>query len=106
MAVSVYSLTKSFPKDELFGMTSQIRRAVESIPANIAEGWARRTPKKFQHFLRMSSGSLRELETHLILSERVGICSKEAIQSMLNEATILGKQILTLYRNLSGKNNC
>jgi four helix bundle protein len=103
LAESAYSLTRSYPKEELIGLTSQIRRAASSIPANIAEGWARRTPKEFQQFLRVASGSLRELETHLILSRRVGICSQDAIQPLLAEAVILGKQMIALHRSLSAK---
>lgn len=105
LAESAYSLTKSYPKDELFGMTSQIRRAAASIPANIAEGWARRSTKTFLHFLSIANGSLRELETHLLLSQRVGLCTREAVQPMLVEATILGKQILALQRSLLQKSN-
>ncbi|WP_366145470.1 four helix bundle protein, partial [Methylovulum sp.] len=88
LAESAYTLTKCYPKDELFGMTSQIRRAAASIPANIAEGWARRSTKEFQQFLRIANGSLRELETHLLLSQRVGLCTTEAVQPLLTEATI------------------
>lgn len=103
LATFAYSLTKSFPKEECFGLTSQIRRAASSIPANIAEGWARRSPKEFQRFLNLANGSLRELETHLMLSQRVGICSEAAIQHPLSEAAILGRQILALHRSLSRK---
>ena len=100
LATSAYVLTKSFPRDELFGLTSQIRRAAASIPANVAEGWARRSTREFQHFLTIANGSLRELETHLLLSQRVQLTTPEQIQPLLNEATILGKQLLSLHRAL------
>lgn len=105
LAESAYKLTKSFPKEEMFGLTSQIRRAAASIPANIAEGWARRLPKEFQQFLRIANGSLRELETHLLLSKRVELCSEEHIQPLIKEIIILSKQILALQRSLSQKTN-
>jgi four helix bundle protein len=100
LAEMAYKLTKAFPKDELFGMTSQIRRAASSIPANIAEGWGRQGTKEFQQFLRIAQGSLRELETHLLLSQRVGITSNDQIQPMTTEATILSKQLVALQRSL------
>jgi four helix bundle protein len=77
-----------------------MRRAAASIPANIAEGWGRSTTKEFQHFLNIALGSLRELETHLILSQRVGITKKEQLQPILENLTILSKQVLSLTRSL------
>ncbi|MBW1731831.1 MAG: four helix bundle protein [Deltaproteobacteria bacterium] len=100
LAEQAYKLTMGFPKEEAFGLTSQIRRAATSIPANIAEGWGRQGNREFQHFLRIAQGSLRELETHLILSQRVGICNINQIQPLIQEITILAKQILSLIRSL------
>ena len=100
LAQSAYALTKSFPKEELLGLTSQTRRAAASVPANIAEGWARRSSKDFQRFLNLANGSLRELETHLILSQRVGLATEQPIQAMLSQTSILGRQILALHRAL------
>ena len=74
IAQSCYNLTKQFPKDELFGMTSQVRRSAASIAANIAEGHGRENTGSFIHYLRMAQGSLKELETHLLLAEQVEIC--------------------------------
>ena len=75
LAEQCYLTTRTFPRDELFGMTSQIRRAAGSIPANIAEGQGRESTKEFLHFLSIARGSLREVETHLILCCRVGLLS-------------------------------
>lgn len=100
LAELAYRLTRKFPKEELFGMTSQIRRSAASIPANIAEGWGRQGSKEFQQFIRIAQGSLRELETHLLLSQRVKICPKEEIKPLLDEATILSKQLVSLSRSL------
>ena len=75
IAAELYRLTKAFPRQEQFGLTSQIRRAASSIPANIAEGWGRQSTGEFRHFLRIAQGSLRELETHLLLSQRVDLAA-------------------------------
>src|SRR5436853_2320081 len=65
---SVYLLSQSFPADERFGLTSQMRRAAVSIPSNIAEGQARRTTKEFIHFISNSEGSIAEVDTHLVIA--------------------------------------
>ena len=104
LAEQVYRLTGAFPKEEAFGLTSQIRRAACSIPANIAEGWGRQGNREFQQFLRVAQGSLRELETHLLLSQRVEICTADQVEPLLQEITILSKQILALNRSLQRRN--
>ena len=100
LAKAAYLLTRPFPKEELFAMTSQIRRAATSIPANIAEGWGRHYTAEFIQFLRKANGSRTELETHLTICVDVGLCREEAIQPLLAELQILGKQILALERSL------
>jgi four helix bundle protein len=103
IAKLAYLLTKDFPPAERYGMTSQIRRAAASIPANIAEGWGRRYTAEFIQFLRKANGSRTELETHLILCKEVGLCTEEAIKAMLQELEILGKQLVSLERSLQRK---
>src|SRR3990172_8349224 len=83
LAEQCYRVTKRFPKDELFGMTSQIRRSAASIPANIAEGWGREGTREYIQFLRVAQGSLKELETHLILSRRVGLMAQAQVTPLL-----------------------
>src|SRR3989304_2482638 len=89
-------LTKRFPRDELFGMTSQIRRASASIPANIAEGWGREGTKEYIQFLRVAQGSLKELETHLILSRRVGLATEAQVTPLLGLTMEVGKMTRSL----------
>lgn len=105
LAEMAYSMTRTLPKEELFGMTSQIRRAAASIPANIAEGWGRSSTEEFLQFLRIAQGSMRELETHLLLSVRVGLLTNETIQPAMEIAGLLGRQLLALQRSLAAKRN-
>ncbi len=100
IAEKCYFLTKVFPKDELYGMVQQIRRAAASIPANIAEGYGRRSTAEYIRFLNIAQGSINELETHIILAERVGLCKtndRELIISLLREET---RMIITLIKKL------
>lgn len=72
LAVAVYALTENFPREEIYGLISQMRRAAVAIPSNIAEGWIRRNTKEYIQFLSIANGSAGELETQLILSQRLG----------------------------------
>jgi four helix bundle protein len=83
LAVECYRVTKAFPREELFGMTSQIRRSAVSVPANIAEGQGREHTKEFLHHLSISRGSLMELETHLLLSQRVDLITEPALDPLM-----------------------
>jgi four helix bundle protein len=96
-------VTSSFPRDETYGLSSQIRRAAVSIPANIAEGYGRERTQPFIQFLRQSQGSLKELETHLMLAERVGYCTGEIATPLLNECESLGKRLRALIRSLQDR---
>ena len=71
IVVLVYKLTKDFPKEEIYALTSQLKRASVSIPSNIAEGFGRQTDKSFNHFLNISRGSLNEVETQLIIAKEL-----------------------------------
>lgn len=100
IAELVYSLTRAFPREELFGMTSQMRRAAVSVPANIAEGFGRAQRRTFIQFLRIAQGSLKELETHSLLCERVGLLSKDKIDSLMALCERLGKRLVQFVRSL------
>jgi four helix bundle protein len=103
LAESCYRLTRQFPRDELFGLTSQIRRSAGSVPANIAEGHGRDNTGNFVQHLRISQGSLKELETHLILAERIGILPSQDLQAVLTQCESLGKMVRALIRSLQDK---
>lgn len=101
LAVSIYHLTKTFPKEETYGLISQIRRAASSIPANIAEGQGRRLGKEFQQFLANSRGSLLELDTHLELSFRVGYLNKTQHEELKEKINEVGRILNGLMRSLN-----
>jgi four helix bundle protein len=103
LAETCYRLTGQFPRDELFGLTSQIRRASVSSSANIAEGHGRESTGSFIQALRVAQGSLKELETHLILAERVGILGKPDLEMVLSRCESLGKMVRALIRSLQDK---
>ena len=104
LAELCYRVTRSFSKEEMFGLTSQIRRSAASVPANIAEGHGRENTRTFVQYLRISQGSLKELETHLLLAERVGVASRPDINLPLEQCQAIGKMIRALIRSLQQKN--
>jgi len=97
---SVYSATAAFPADERFGLTSQIRRAVVSVPSNIAEGQARRSRSEFIHFLSVAHGSLREVETQLLIAMRLRYLDNTAGEVVLAVSDEVGRLISGLARSL------
>ncbi|MBC7262500.1 MAG: four helix bundle protein [Chloroflexi bacterium] len=100
LAEMCYRLTAAFPREELYGMTGQIRRAAVSVPANIAEGCGRENRGEYMQFLRISQGSLKELETHLLLVVRVGLEAEEAVQPLLDQCYRVGRILRALIRSL------
>jgi four helix bundle protein len=93
----VYSMTRAFPKEEVYGLTLQMRRSAVSVPSNIAEGAARGSRKEFIQFLYVALGSLQELETQFILACRVGLTSDRSLSPMIDEVR---KMLLGLLRFL------
>jgi four helix bundle protein len=102
LAVVCYSMTKAFPNSETYGMTSQIRRSSASIAANIAEGHGRESTGNFIKF-RVAQGSLKELETHLIISRRVSLMLEADVVRLLGQADEIGKMLRSLVRSLQQK---
>ena len=103
LAEQVYSLSDDFPKTEIYGLTTQVRRAAVSVAANIAEGHGRETSGAFVQFLRIAQGSLKETETHIILSERLGFAQSEKASGALELCDELGRMMRGLIRALQEK---
>jgi len=101
LVTNVYRRTEGFPKEERYGLTSQIRRAAVSIPANIAEGAGRRSQKEFAHFLSNSQGSASELETELIIAHRLGYLDEASFSLLVSEVERIGRLITGLSRHLT-----
>lgn len=100
LAEECYRLTAAFPKDEMFGMSSQIRRSAVGIAANIAEGYGRESTGAYLQFLRIAQGSLKELETHLLLAERVGLIVSGGAEGLLSRCEAVGKMLQSLIRSV------
>ena len=99
----VYQLVETFPNDELYGLSSQIKRSAISIPSNIAEGSGRGSDKDFERFLRIALGSSFELQTQLIISEKLGIIGNEDFDNTNNSIEELKKMIWGFKKSLTGK---
>lgn len=97
----LYLLSRQFPKEETYGLTSQLRRSAVSVAANIAEGRNRGTKKEFQHFLNVAYGSLAEAETHIIIAVALDYITQKDAQSVLDVASEIGRMINGLYRSLT-----
>lgn len=91
LSVDVYNATSNFPSDERFGLTSQSRRAAVSIPSNIAEGAGRNSKKEFSNFLGIANGSSYELQTQLIISNRLYLLKDDLLEGLLNQIDELQK---------------
>ena len=98
LAVEVYCLTAVFPKEERYGLTSQMRRAAVSVPSNIAEGKGRSSDKELIHFLCNSRGSLFEIETQLTIGERLGYSTAEDCDTIRRETARIGQMLNGLMR--------
>ena len=105
LVVKVYRATESFPKAEIYGLTSQIRRAVTSIPANIAEGQGRRLTKEFLYFLANARGSLWELDTHLESATRLGFLASDTHAELRSQLDEVGRILNGLMRSVSNSAN-
>ncbi len=104
LVMAIYRHTETYPKHERFGLTSQTRRAATSIPANIAEGQARRHTAEFRNFLSIALGSLAEVETFFEIAHRLGYLKEEHMDSLRGAANEVGRMIHGPLRSLSTGN--
>jgi four helix bundle protein len=100
MVTKVYALTKGFPKEELYGLTSQIRRAAVSVPSNIAEGRAKRSTRDYIRFVNIAYGSLAELETQFMIAHNLGYITEEATATLADDFSTLGRMLNGLISGL------
>jgi len=104
LAKEMYVATRCFPKDEIYGLTSQIRRSAISIHSNIAEGWGRQSTGDYIRFLKVAQGSAAELETEIILSSEIGFLSKEILEALSNNLKGIQVMLRSLIRSLNANN--
>jgi four helix bundle protein len=100
LVTNVYCATRGFPKDELYGLTNQLRRAVVSIPSNIAEGQARFSAKEFRHFLSQARGSLVEVETQVMIAQNLEYLNAEQAAALLGKTSELGRVLNGLIASI------
>ena len=100
VAIGVYGLTRKFPKEETYRLVAQVTRSAASVPANIAEGYARATRKDYSHFLAIAKGSLMETETFLMLAVRLGYVNKADSEPTMDLITEVSKMLTAIRRRL------
>ena len=103
LAESIYQLTATFPKQEMYGLTSQLRRAAVSVPSNIAEGHTRESTKEYLHHISMAQASLAEVQTQVELAGRLGYAAAEKIAHIIEACVTLSKQLFALRNALAKK---
>jgi four helix bundle protein len=99
----IYALTQRFPSDERFGLIAQIRRAAVSVPSNIAEGQARKSTRQFVQFISHAEGSLAEVDTQLMLSQRLGFCREGEAAAIFTRVEEVRKMLMSLRGRLDGR---
>ncbi len=100
LVIECYQITKDFPKSEIYGLSSQLRRAAVSIPANIAEGRERQYTKEFIQHLSIAYGSLAELETHIQIAERLNYLDINKVKQPLEKTAEVGRMLNGLHKSL------
>jgi four helix bundle protein len=101
LALNIYQATKKFPKDELYGITSQLRRAALSVPTNIVEGYARKGDKELARFVNIAIGSLTETEYLLTFAQRLGYLAEQEYEQLDTLRSEVGKLLWTFYQTVS-----
>src|SRR5882724_8497561 len=103
LTILIYRLSEGFPKTEIYGLTSQVRRASFSVPSNIAEGYGRGSRKEYLQFLSVAQGSLKEMETQTIIAQRLGYATLPQAERVLSDSEVVGKMLGSLMRSLKAK---
>ncbi len=101
LVTDIYRTTQAFPREEIYGLTSQLRRATGSVPANIAEGWGRNMTGEYVQFLRVARGSLLESETHLLIAKNLGFIDEAAVEGALHQTQAINKMLNALINSLA-----
>ncbi|MBZ5555007.1 MAG: four helix bundle protein [Acidobacteriia bacterium] len=96
----VYTVTRCFPKEEIYGLTSQLRRAAVSVPSNIAEGQGRKSTSEFLQHLSIAYGSLLEVETQVLIAERLAYLEKQSVSGLISRTSEVGKLLNGLRNSL------
>ena len=100
LAETIYQVVNNFPKEEKFGLSSQLKRCAVSVPSNISEGAGRGSNKQFKQFIEISMGSCNEVQTQLELAFRFSYIKKEVLDKLINETTQVYKMMLAFYNTL------
>ena len=100
LVVAVYRITQAWPRDKLFGLTSQIRRPAVSVPANLAEGQGRSGSREFFHYLSIAPGSFSELETHLLIAHRLDYLPESGLAALMSQLEAVRRLLRGLIRSL------
>src|SRR5437016_3810882 len=103
LTILIYRFSESFPRIEVYGLTSQLRRAGVSVPSNIAQGYGRGSRKEYLQFLSIAQGSLKELETQTIVAQRLNYATVAQTDRVLSESEVVGKMLGSLIRSLRPK---
>jgi four helix bundle protein len=105
LAQRIYQVTQSFPNEERFGLTNQLRRASVSVPSNLAEGHARFGPGDFSRFISIAMGSVAEIETQILLSTELGYVRAELSRELMTDLETVGKMLRGLAKSITKRRN-
>ena len=103
LAKSIYKISEKFPKHETYALADQIRRAIVSVPSNIAEGQARKAPGDFRRFLHIALGSLAEVDTQLVLAQEFGYLNGNDVDGLFEQIQVLRKKLYALINSLPNR---
>ena len=105
LAVAVYQLTKDFPREEIYGLTSQLRRAGVSVPSNIAEGYGRASKGEYRNFVGMARGSALEIQTQLVIADQLGFGNRKKLENASQLADETGRMLWAMMQKLGVPNS-